>query len=355
MSVLTFAGQPAPPAPVLQADNLHRDYPVRRGLFTAPAVVHALAGVSFSVQAGRTLAVVGESGCGKSTLARLLTMIEPPTQGRLLIDGVDVATSTGTGTGTRTDSASRARLRRAVQIVFQNPYGSLNPRQTVGAALMEPLLVNGMADAAERAQTARAMLRQVGLRDESFGRWPHMFSGGQRQRVAIARALMLKPRVLVLDEPVSALDVSIRAQVLNLLVDLQQAFGPAYVFISHDLGVVRHVADEVMVMYLGRVVEHGPREAIFGNPQHPYTQALLSATPTVDPALRRQRVILQGELPSPINPPSGCAFHTRCPIAMARCRQQTPQLLPLAQPSARASAGDSAQRVACLAVATVGG
>ena len=357
MSDSTIAGQPATPTPVLQADNLHRDYPVRRGLFAAPAVVHALAGVSFSVQAGRTLAVVGESGCGKSTLARLLTMIEPPSQGRLLIDGIDVAATTGIGTGTRTrtDSASRARLRRAVQIVFQNPYGSLNPRQTVGAALMEPLLVNGMTNAAERAQTARAMLRQVGLRDESFGRWPHMFSGGQRQRVAIARALMLKPRVLVLDEPVSALDVSIRAQVLNLLVDLQQAMGVAYVFISHDLGVVRHVADEVLVMYLGRVVEHGPREAIFGNPQHPYTQALLSATPTVNPALRRQRVILQGELPSPINPPSGCAFHTRCPIAMARCKQQTPQLLPLAQPSAGARAGNSAQRVACLAVATVGG
>ena len=347
------AGQPAASPPVLQADNLHRDYPVRRGLFAAPAVVHALAGVSFSVQAGRTLAVVGESGCGKSTLARLLTMIEPPTQGRLLIDGVDVATSTGTGT--RTDSASRARLRRAVQIVFQNPYGSLNPRQTVGAALMEPLLVNGVADAAEREAAARAMLHQVGLRDEHFSRWPHMFSGGQRQRIAIARALMLQPRVLVLDEPVSALDVSIRAQVLNLLVDLQRALGVAYVFISHDLGVVRHVADEVVVMYLGRVVEHGPREAIFGNPQHPYTQALLSATPTVNPALRRQRVILQGELPSPINPPSGCAFHTRCPIAMARCKQQTPELLALAHGPAGGDAGDSAQRVACLAVATVGG
>ena len=338
---------------MLQADNLHRDYPVRRGLFAAPAVVHALAGVSFSVPAGRTLAVVGESGCGKSTLARLLTMIEPPSQGRLLIDGIDVTASAGTGAGS--DSASRAGLRRAVQIVFQNPYGSLNPRQTVGAALMEPLLVNGMTDAAEREHAARAMLRQVGLRDESFGRWPHMFSGGQRQRVAIARALMLKPRVLVLDEPVSALDVSIRAQVLNLLIDLQQAMGVAYVFISHDLGVVRHVADEVMVMYLGKVVEHGPREAIFCNPQHPYTQALLSATPTVDAALRRQRVILQGELPSPINPPSGCAFHTRCPIVMARCKQQTPQLLALAHRSAGASAGDCAQRVACLAVATVGG
>ena len=323
-------------APVLQAIDLHRDYPVRRGLFAAPAVVHALAGVSFSVQAGRTLAVVGESGCGKSTLARLLTMIEVPTRGQLLIDGADVA---DTARQRSADAASQARLRRAVQIVFQNPYGSLNPRQTVGAALMEPLWVNGMADAGEREQAARAMLRQVGLRDETFGRWPHMFSGGQRQRIAIARALMLKPRVLVLDEPVSALDVSIRAQVLNLLVDLQQAMGVAYVFISHDLGVVRHVADEVMVMYLGKVVEHGPREAVFGNPQHPYTQALLSATPTVNPALRRQRILLQGELPSPINPPSGCAFHTRCPVAVARCRVESPALLPA-----------GAQTVACLLV-----
>ena len=330
----------SPAAPVLQAIDLHRDYPVRRGLFAAPATVHALAGVSFSVQAGRTLAVVGESGCGKSTLARLLTMIESPTRGQLLIDGADVA---GTANNASADAASQSRLRRAVQIVFQNPYGSLNPRQTVGAALMEPLQVNGMADASEREQAARAMLRQVGLREETFGRWPHMFSGGQRQRIAIARALMLKPRVLVLDEPVSALDVSIRAQVLNLLVDLQQAMGVAYVFISHDLGVVRHVADEVMVMYLGKAVEHGPREAIFGNPQHPYTQALLSATPTVNPALRRQRILLQGELPSPISPPSGCAFHTRCPVAVARCRVETPSLEPA-----------GAQAVACLLVQAAG-
>ena len=352
-------------SPVLQADDLHRHYPVRQGLFSAPATVKALAGVSFSVQAGQTLAVVGESGCGKSTLARLLTMIDPPSSGHLLIDGVDVASAASS------DTASRARLRRQVQIVFQNPYGALNPRQTVGAALMEPLLVNGMADTAQREQLARNMLRQVGLRDEHFSRWPHMFSGGQRQRIAIARALMLQPRVLVLDEPVSALDVSIRAQVLNLLVDLQQAMNVAYVFISHDLGVVRHVADEVLVMYLGKVVEQGPREAIFNNPQHPYTQALLSATPTVDPALRRQRVILQGELPSPIHPPGGCAFHTRCPIVMDRCRQQAPVLLPVMlpaalpvalpslrpclQPNTAAAALPSAQRVACLAVPTVGG
>jgi dipeptide transport system ATP-binding protein len=306
---------------VIEADNLYRHYAVRRGLLAKPGVVHALSGVSFQVQAGKTLAVVGESGCGKSTLARLLTMIEPPTAGRLLIDGKDAADAS---------PSTRQALRRAVQIVFQNPYGSLNPRQTVGDALMEPLLVNGESDPQAREQAARDMLRQVGLREEHFGRYPHMFSGGQRQRIAIARALMLKPRVLVLDEPVSALDVSIRAQVLNLLVDLQQAMGVAYVFISHDLGVVRHVADDVMVMYLGRAVEQGPREAIFHDPQHPYTQALLSATPTVDASARRQRIILQGELPSPINPPSGCAFHTRCPIAQARCSVETPQLAPVA-------------------------
>jgi len=321
------AAQAPPPGPVLVAQDLQRHYQLRRGLFGAPARVNALAGVSFELQAGRTLAVVGESGCGKSTLARLLTMIEPPSAGRLLIDGADVA---------QADASARRALRRAVQIVFQNPYGSLNPRQKVGDALIEPLLVNRIGDAASRERDARAMLSRVGLRDEYFGRWPHMFSGGQRQRIAIARALMLQPRVLVLDEPVSALDVSIRAQVLNLLVQLQQELGVAYVFISHDLGVVRHVADEVAVMYLGRVVEQGPRDAVFKAPQHPYTEALLSATPTVDAAARRQRVILQGELPSPIKPPTGCAFNTRCPVAMARCAVDAPALQPVA-----------AQRVAC--------
>jgi len=320
--------------PVMQAVALHRHYSARRGLLGPALPVLALNGVSFGLEAGRTLAVVGESGCGKSTLARVLTMVEPPTSGRLLLDGVDVATA---------DAATRRRLRPQVQIVFQNPYGSLNPRHTVGAALQEPLAAQGVGDAASRAHAAREMLRKVGLRDEHFGRYPHMFSGGQRQRIAIARALVLKPRVLVLDEPVSALDVSIRAQVLNLLDELQAELGVAYVFISHDLSVVRHVADDVMVMYLGRVVEHGPRGAIFDSPQHPYTRALLSATPTVDAASRRERIILQGELPSPLNPPAGCAFHTRCPIAMPLCRDQVPMLALHAQRQAACHAlGDIA-------------
>jgi dipeptide transport system ATP-binding protein len=314
-------------APVLEARNLSRHYSVRRGLFAKPGVVSALNGVSFSLAAGRTLAVVGESGCGKSTLARLLTMIETPTAGALAIDGVDVTTL---------NVAQRRELRRAVQIVFQNPYGSLNPRQTVADALEEPLLVHGMIDAQQRRAEAREMLRKVGLREEYAERYPHMFSGGQRQRIAIARALMLRPRVLVLDEPVSALDVSIRAQVLNLLAELQSEFGVAYVFISHDLSVVRHVADEVMVMYLGRVVEHGPAADVFAQPRHPYTQALLSATPTVDAALRRERILLKGELPSPLALPSGCTFHTRCPWVQPHCREAEPQLVALGP-----------QRVAC--------
>jgi dipeptide transport system ATP-binding protein len=324
-----------PPA-VMTARGLKRDYEVRRGLFARASTVKALNGISFELRAGRTLAVVGESGCGKSTLARLLTMIEPPTAGTLEIDGVDVA---------RASPAQRRQLRRDVQIVFQNPYGSLNPRQTVGDALAEPLEVSTRLDAGERARAVREMMQHVGLHPEFHGRYPHMFSGGQRQRIAIARALMLKPKVLVLDEPVSALDVSIRAQVLNLLVDLQRELGLAYVFISHDLSVVRHVADDVMVMYLGRAVEHGTREQVFGMPQHPYTRSLLSATPVADPATKLaragQRIILRGELPSPFAPPSGCAFHPRCPIAMPACRGGVPPLEP---------ADPAAHRHACIAL-----
>ena len=307
---------------VLEARGLTRDYSVSRGAFRSHATIKALAGVSFSLQAGRTLAVVGESGSGKSTLARLLTLIENPTAGALLIDGEDVA---------HASAATRARLRREIQIVFQNPYGSLNPRQTIGKALEEPLLVNTGLKPAERKAEALSIMAKVGLRPEYYHRYPHMFSGGQRQRIAIARALMLKPKILVLDEPVSALDVSIRAQALNLLASLQEEFALAYVFVSHDLSVVRHIADEVMVIYLGNAVEIGERAAIFDRPQHPYTQALLSATPVADPTAKRQRILLSGEPPSPFAPPPGCAFHPRC---RARLRS-----LPHRQAAARAQAG----------------
>jgi dipeptide transport system ATP-binding protein len=302
---------------VLEARGLTREYVVSRGAFRSPAVVHALDGVSFSLEAGRTLAVVGESGSGKSTLARLLTLIEPPTAGALLIEGEDVA---------HADHARRRRLRQDVQIVFQNPYGSLNPRQRIGKALEEPLLVNTRLSAAEREAAARAIMAKVGLRPEFYHRYPHMFSGGQRQRIAIARALTLRPKILVLDEPVSALDVSIRAQVLNLLAELQEEFTLAYVFISHDLSVVHHIADEVMVVYLGHAVEIGAREAIFSAPQHPYTRALLSATPVADPTAKREHILLKGEPPSPMAPPPGCPFNPRCPLAFDRCRKEKPPL-----------------------------
>jgi dipeptide transport system ATP-binding protein len=303
---------------ILNAQNLTRYYNISRGFFSEAAKLKAVDGASFTLERGKTLAVVGESGCGKSTLARLVTMIEPPTAGSLRITDQDIV-----GASAQTLKA----LRPKVQIVFQNPYGSLNPRQKISAILEEPLLVNTTLTKAERGEKARAMMESVGLRPEHYERYPHMFSGGQRQRIAIARALMLEPDVLVLDEPVSALDISIQAQVLNLLADLQEKHKLAYLFISHDLSVVKHIADDVMVMYLGRVVEQGTRDAIFANPQHPYTKALLSATPSPDPTKKRERVILKGELPSPLNPPSGCTFHPRCPIAFEKCRFENPELV----------------------------
>ena len=302
---------------VVSAHNLTRYYDVARGAFAKPATLKALDGVSFILERGKTLAVVGESGCGKSTLARLVTMIEQPTAGSLTIAGQEIKGAS---------AATLRALRPKVQIVFQNPYGSLNPRQKIGHALEEPLLVNTTMAARERTEKARAMMARVGLRPEHYDRYPHMFSGGQRQRIAIARALMLDPEVLVLDEPVSALDVSIQAQVLNLLADLQERHNLAYLFISHDLSVVRHIANDVIVMYLGRAVERGPRDAIFGNPQHPYTKALLSATPHPDPTRKRDRIVLKGELPSPLNPPSGCTFHPRCPWAFDLCPRLNPAL-----------------------------
>jgi dipeptide transport system ATP-binding protein len=258
--------------PVLEARGLVRDYHVGGSLFGKPRTVHALRGVSFSLEKGKTLAIVGESGSGKSTLARILTLIDRQTSGELLIDGnpVDIAN------GVTRD------MRRKVQIVFQNPYGSLNPRQRVGDVLMEPLLLNENSSAAERRDRALAMLVKVGLAPEHFNRYPHMFSGGQRQRIAIARAIILSPSLLVLDEPVSALDLSVQAQILNLLADLQEELGLTYVFISHDLSVVKYIADEVMVMYLGEAVEQGSRDKLFSAPEHPYTRALFAATPRAD-------------------------------------------------------------------------
>ena len=303
--------------PAIEGKNLVRHYSVGGGLMSKAATLKAVDDASFSLNAGETLAVVGESGCGKSTLARMVTLIEPPTAGTLLIDGGDPYTDSAEG---------RRKLRQDVQIVFQNPYGSLNPRKKIGTILEEPLVINRSGTASERREAAEAMLARVGLRPEHYNRYPHMFSGGQRQRIAIARALMLKPRILVADEPVSALDISIQAQVLNLLMDLQEEMNLALMFISHDLSVVRRIADQVMVMYLGKVVEQGMAEQIFTNPAHPYTQALLGATPAVDPSLRRVRVKLTGELPSPLNPPSGCAFHNRCRFAADKCSVETPVL-----------------------------
>jgi dipeptide transport system ATP-binding protein len=316
---------------VLKAENLTRYYKVSRGMFSEAATLKAVDGASFSLQRGKTLAVVGESGCGKSTLARLVAMIEQPTSGALNITGQDIVGAS---------SQTLRKLRPKVQMVFQNPYGSLNPRQKIGSILEEPLLVNTTHTQALRTEKARAMMLSVGLRPEHYDRYPHMFSGGQRQRIAIARALMLEPDILVLDEPVSALDISIQAQVLNLLAELQDKHNLAYLFISHDLSVVKHIADDVMVMYLGRVVEQGNNAKVFSAPQHPYTQALLSATPAPDPKRKYKRTILKGELPSPLSPPTGCTFHPRCPIAFAECSKTNPTLKPHGETSAACLALD---------------
>jgi len=302
---------------LLEVRELKRYYHIGGGMLRKAKTLRAVDGVSFTLAAGKTLAVVGESGCGKSTLARMVTMIEMPTAGSLKIDGVEV---------TSADREALKRLRPVVQMVFQNPYGSLNPRKKVGTILEEPVIINAQLPAEARHTAAREMMAKVGLRPEHYSRYPHMFSGGQRQRIAIARALMLNPRIVVADEPVSALDVSIRAQVLNLLMDLQDEFHLAYLFISHDLSVVRHIADEVMVMYLGRPAEQGDKETIFTRPRHPYTRALLASTPAVDPKARGKRIVLRGELPSPIDPPTGCAFHRRCPYATAECAERRPEL-----------------------------
>ncbi|MCH8104788.1 MAG: dipeptide ABC transporter ATP-binding protein [Proteobacteria bacterium] len=302
----------------IEGRNLKRYYPVKdRGIFAKSSILKALDGASFSLESGKTLAIVGESGCGKSTLARLATMIEKPTEGNIFISGIDPHANNG---------AEISRLRQDIQMIFQDPYGSLNPRKKIGTIIEEPIVINRKMPAAERRNLAESMLSKVGLRPEHYDRYPHMFSGGQRQRIAIARALVLKPKILIADEPVSALDISIQAQVLNILMDLQEEMNLALVFISHDLSVVRRIADQIMVMYLGKVVEQGDAKMIFDNPSHPYTQALLGATPAVDPKLRRERVKLTGELPSPLNPPTGCAFHTRCRFVQDKCSTTAPKL-----------------------------
>jgi oligopeptide/dipeptide ABC transporter ATP-binding protein len=306
-------------APLLEVENLIRRFVARRSAFGRPtATVTAVDAVSFSLDAGTTLALVGESGCGKTTLGRLVLRLIDPTGGRIRFDGRDV---------TVLKESELAPLRRNAQLVFQDPYASLNPRMTVGQILAEPLGLHHVVPASHRAERVGDLLRLVGLEPRAARRYPHEFSGGQRQRIAIARALAVRPKLVVCDEPVSALDVSIRAQVLNLLRDLQRRLGLAYIFISHDLAVVKHVADRVAVMHLGRIVEMGQSDAIFTNPRHPYTRALLSAIPVPEPGAKGEQIVLRGEMPSALHPPEGCAFHTRCPVAIARCRIQQPELV----------------------------
>ena len=295
---------------VLETKGIGRHYPVRK-LFGPKRAVKALDGISFRLARGKTTAIVGESGCGKSTLAKLLLAIERPSFGEIFLEG-------------RSDLPP-AEYRKKIQMVFQDPSSSVNPRKKAGTIIEEPLLINTSLSSAERKKEALAIMEKVGLRPEFYDRYPHMFSGGQRQRIGIARALILRPEILVLDEPVSALDISIQAQVLNLLLDLQDEFKLSYVFITHDLSIVRHIADHVIVMYLGRIVEEGPRQEVFTSPKHPYTKALLASSPSLF-SPRERAAPLSGELPSPLNPPPGCTFHQRCPRAELFCRESPPEL-----------------------------
>jgi oligopeptide/dipeptide ABC transporter ATP-binding protein len=322
------------PTPVLQVDGLVKHFPVSRGLIRRRVIgtVRAVEDVSFEIARGETLALVGESGCGKSTTGRLVLRLMDPTAGSVRFKGEEIA-----GLG---KNALR-RLRRHMQIIFQDPYASLNPRMTVGEILAEPLNVHEIGSETERAARVRELLDVVGLLPEHAGRYPHQFSGGQRQRIGIARALAVNPDLIVCDEPVSALDVSIQAQIVNLLQNLQQRFGLSYLFIAHDLAVVKHISDRVAVMYLGKLVEITSKKKLYAAPLHPYTRALLSAIPRPDPAIRKQRMLLAGDVPSPLAPPSGCRFHTRCPFVQERCRREEPLLRNAASP------GPGGHRVAC--------
>jgi peptide/nickel transport system ATP-binding protein/oligopeptide transport system ATP-binding protein len=305
--------------PVLQVEGLVKHYGIRGGLFGRTiGHVRAVDGVSFSIAPGETLGLVGESGCGKSTVGKSVLRLVEPSAGQIILEGEDI---------TALDRAAMIAKRRRMQVIFQDPYSSLNPRMTAGDIVQEPLINFAIGSRAEQQERVAALFARVGLRADQRGNYPHEFSGGQRQRLGIARALALGPSIIIGDEPVSALDVSVQAQVINLMVDLQEELKLSYLFVAHDLGVVEHISHRVAVMYLGKIVEIAPRQSLFQAPRHPYSEALLAAVPVAHPRLRRKRVVLRGDVPSPINPPPGCRFHTRCPIAVARCREAEPPLL----------------------------
>ncbi|MGN7388711.1 ABC transporter ATP-binding protein [Sporosarcina sp. SAFN-015] len=304
--------------PLLKVENLKKHFPIKKGMFgKTVGYVKAVDDVSFYVNEGETLGIVGESGCGKSTTGRVLMRLLEPTEGDIEFDGKDL---------TSLSQEEMRKTRRDIQMVFQDPYASLNPRHTIGKILEEPLIVHGVSDPKERKKKVHEFLEIVGLNAYHAKRYPHQFSGGQRQRIGIARALMTNPKLIIADEPVSALDVSIQAQVLNLMQDLQKEFNLTYIFIAHDLGVVRHISDRVAVMYLGKMVEVADSEQLYEKPLHPYTQALLSAVPVPDPDFQKEQIIIEGDIPNPADPPTGCTFHTRCPFKMDICTKVTPQL-----------------------------